>query len=50
MITTQILSSLGYFEVFFCLTALCAITLKKQWPEYWSLGAFLATRFLSDII
>jgi len=50
VLTTQFLNSLAYFEVLFCLAALCAITLKKQWPEYWSLGAFLATRFLSDII
>ena len=50
MLTTQFLNSLAYFEVLFCLAALCAITLKKQWPEYWSLGAFLATRFLSDVI
>ena len=50
MLTTQLLNSLVFFEVLICLAALCAITLKKQWPEYWSLGAFLATRFLSDII
>jgi hypothetical protein len=50
VVTAQFLNSLAYFEVLFCLAALCAITLKKQWPEYWSLGAFLATRFLSDII
>jgi len=50
VITKQLLSSLGYLEVIFCLAAICAITLKKQWPEYWSLGAFIATRFLSDII
>ncbi len=50
MITSQFLNSLAYFEVLFCLAALCAITLKKQWPEYWPLGAFLATRFLSDTI
>jgi hypothetical protein len=50
VLTTQLLNSLVFFEVLICLAALCAITLKKQWPEYWSLGAFLATRFLSDII
>jgi len=50
VITTQFLNSLAYFEVMFCLAALCVITVKKQWPEYWSLGAFLATRFLSDLI
>jgi len=49
-VITQILNSLVNIEVVFCLAALCAITLKKQWPEYWSLGGFLATRFLSDII
>src|ERR1017187_1639110 len=50
VVTAQFLNSLAYFEVLFCLAALCAITLKKQWIEYWSLGAFLATRFLSDVI
>jgi hypothetical protein len=50
VITSQFLNSLAYCEVLFCLAALCAITLKKQWREYWSLGAFLATRFLSDLI
>lgn len=50
VITTLLLNSLGYFEVVLCLATLCAITLKKQWPEYWSLGAFLATRLLSDVI
>jgi hypothetical protein len=50
VITSQFLNSLVYFEVLFCLAGLCAITLKKQWSEYWSLGAFLATRFLSDVI
>jgi hypothetical protein len=50
VITTHFLNSLAYSEVLFCLAALCAITLKKQWSEYWSLGAFLATRFLSDVI
>ncbi len=50
MLTSQFLNSLGYLEVLFCFAALCAITLKKLWPEYWPLGAFLATRFLSDVI
>ena len=50
MITAHFLNSLSYLEVVFCLAALCAITLKKQWTEYWSLGAFLALRFLSDIV
>jgi hypothetical protein len=50
VINTQFLNSLGNLEALFCLMALCAITFKKQWQEYWSLGAFLATRFLSDVI
>ena len=49
VITTQLLNSLVFFEVLFCLAALCAITLKKQWTDYWSLGAFLAVRLLSDV-
>jgi hypothetical protein len=50
VITTPFLNALVFFEVLFCLAALCAITLKKQWAEYWSLGAFLAVRLLSDLI
>jgi hypothetical protein len=41
------LSLLGWFEVAFCLAALCAILAKKQWKDYWSLGAFLAVRAFS---
>jgi hypothetical protein len=44
------LNSLGYLELVFCISALCAITLKKQWREYGSLGAFLAVRVASDAI
>jgi hypothetical protein len=47
---TSILNSLGYIEIGACLAALCAITLKRQWPDYWSLGALLATRLLADSV
>jgi hypothetical protein len=46
----SILSSLSYVEVIGCLAALLAITVKKQWTDYWSLGAFLAARLLADSI
>ncbi len=42
------LSLLGWLEVAFCLAALCAILAKKQWKDYWSLGAFLAVRAFSS--
>jgi len=38
---------LGYIEIVFCIAALCAIVAKKQWSEYWSLGAFLAVKTAS---
>ena len=42
------LTLLGYLEVGLCLAALCAIVAKKQWADYWSLGAFLAVRAFSS--
>jgi len=42
------LTLLGWLEVAFCLAALCAILAKKQWKDYWSLGAFLAVRAFSS--
>jgi len=42
--------ALGYLEVFACLAALCAITAKKQWGDYWSLGSFLSVRIISNAI
>jgi hypothetical protein len=42
------LSLLGWLEVAFCLAALCAILAKKQWKDYWSLGAFLSVRAFSS--
>ncbi len=45
-----LLTLLGYLEIGLCLAALCAIVIKKQWTDYWSLGAFLAVRATSDII
>ena len=42
------LTLLGYLEIGLCLVALCAIVAKKQWADYWSLGAFLAVRAISS--
>jgi hypothetical protein len=42
------LTLLGWLEVALCLAALCAILAKKQWKDYWSLGAFLAVRAFSS--
>jgi hypothetical protein len=41
---------LGWLEAAFCLAALCAILAKKQWKNYWSLGAFLAVRGFSSTV
>ena len=43
------LTLLGYLEIGLCLVALCAIVAKKQWADYWSLGAFLAVRAFSSV-
>ena len=48
MTSIPFLSLLGWLEVAFCLAALCAILAKKQWKDYWSLGAFLAVRAFSS--
>ena len=42
------LTLLGYLEIGLCIVALCAIVAKKQWKDYWSLGAFLAVRAVSS--
>jgi hypothetical protein len=46
----SILNSLGYVEIGACFAALCAVTFKRQWADYWSLGALLATRLLADLV
>ena len=48
MTSMPFLTLLGWLEVAFCLAALCAILAKKQWKDYWSLGAFLAVRAFSS--
>jgi len=42
------LTLLTRLEVGICFAALCAIVAKKQWADYWSLGAFLAVRAASN--
>jgi hypothetical protein len=44
------LNSLEYIEIVLCVGGLCAITIKKQWTDYWSLGSFLAVRSISSIV
>ncbi|GAC1415954.1 MAG: hypothetical protein NVSMB62_04760 [Acidobacteriaceae bacterium] len=38
----QVLDTLGYFELIFSIGGLWAITARKQWKDFWSLGALLA--------
>jgi len=40
----SILTNLGYVEIVLSLAALCFITVKRQWKDYWALGSFLAVR------
>lgn len=40
----EFVRELGYAQMLLCLVALIAITWKRQWREYWSLGAFLGVR------
>jgi len=49
-VLTGFLHSLSSIEIVVCLAALCAIVLKKQWADYWSLGSLLAVRLVSDIV
>jgi hypothetical protein len=44
------LTLLTCLEVGLCIAALCAIVTRKQWKDYWSLGAFLAVRGGSSTI
>jgi hypothetical protein len=45
----SILGTLGNLEVVLCAATLCLIILRKQWADYWALGAFLAVRLTSDV-
>lgn len=46
MIHGQVLNSLEYAELLFCIAGLWAITAKKQWRDFWALGALLAVHSL----
>ena len=48
MTSMPFLTLLTCLEVSLCLAALCAIVTRKQWKDYWSLGAFLAVRGFSS--
>jgi len=50
MISPSTLTFLGYAEVVLCVAALCFITVRRQWRDYWALGSFLAVRAVSDSI
>jgi len=45
----SILGALGNLEVVLCVAVLCLIVLRRQWADYWALGAFLAVRLTSDV-
>jgi hypothetical protein len=46
----QLVRALGYVEIIVCVTALCAIIVKKQWKDYKALGLFLSVRIASSSI
>jgi len=48
MASQSLLHLMGYLEIATCLAALCFITVKRQWREYWALGSFLAVRAVAD--
>jgi hypothetical protein len=47
---TQFLHGLGWLEVVAECSALCAITFRRQWRDYWGLGSLLSVRVLSGIL
>ena len=49
MNSISILGALGNLEVVLCVAVLCLIVLRRQWADYWALGAFLAVRLTSDV-
>jgi hypothetical protein len=48
--SSSLMSLLGYTEIAVCIVALCAITVRRQWTDYWSLGSFLAFRAASSVV
>jgi len=48
MVSQSLLTFMGYLEIAICVIALCFITVKRQWRDYWTLGSFLAVRAVSD--
>lgn len=46
----QLVDSLGYLELLFSIAGLCAITARKQWKDFWSMGALLAVHTLTAFI
>ena len=49
MTSISFLTLLGYLEIVLCISALCAMTFRKQWRDYWALGTFLAIRLTADM-
>jgi hypothetical protein len=50
MVSLSILTFLGPAEAVLCVAALCLITVRRQWRDYWALGSFLAVRAAATIV
>jgi hypothetical protein len=49
MTAPALITLIGYVEVVGCVVALCFLTVRRQWREYWALGSLLAVRVISDV-
>ena len=50
MVSQSLMNYMGYLEIAICLAALCFLTVKRQWRDYWATGSFLAVRAVADSI
>ena len=48
MPSSSFIGVLGYLEIFLCVAALAILIGKKQWRDYWGLGALLVVRAASN--
>jgi hypothetical protein len=46
--SSSFIGVLGYLEIFLCVAALAILIGKKQWRDYWGLGALLVVRAASN--
>jgi len=46
--SSSFIGVLGYLEIFLCVAALAILIGKKQWRDYWGLGALLVVRGASN--